>query len=131
MPCFLDDGDRLRYLQPLRGAANHDDCRRHAHVLMDNPVHLLLTPAAADSIARLVQCLDRSCVGLFNGRHGRTGTLWEGRYKARLVHSDDHLLRCCRHIESNPVRAAVTDDPANYRRSSCQANLRLRPHSSG
>ena len=129
LPCFLDDGDRLRYLHLLRDALHHCDCRLHAYVLMDNHVHLLLTPATADSIARLMQRLGRNYVALFNGRHGRTGTLWEGRYKACLVDSDDYLLRCYRYIELNPVRAAITDDPASYRWSSCQANLGLRPHS--
>lgn len=62
-----------------------------------------------------MQRLGRHYVALFNGRHGRTGTLWEGRYKACLIDSEDHLLRCYRYIELNPVRAAITDDPARYR----------------
>lgn len=62
----------------------------------------------------LMQRLARKCVALFNGRHGRTGTSREGRYKACLVNSDDDLLRCYRSIELNPVRAAMTDDPAAY-----------------
>lgn len=64
---------------------------------------------------------------LFNARHGRTGTLWEGRYKASLVASDHYLLQCLRYIELNPLRAAITDDPARYRLSSCQPYLGLRP----
>ncbi|MEB1528155.1 transposase [Xanthomonas sp. WHRI 7945] len=42
----MDDGDRLRYLQLLRDALHHCDCTLHAYVLMDNHVHLLLTPKA-------------------------------------------------------------------------------------
>uniref|UniRef100_UPI003CE53E4B transposase n=1 Tax=Xanthomonas phaseoli TaxID=1985254 RepID=UPI003CE53E4B len=64
-----------------------------------------------------------------NGRHGRTGTLWEGRYKACLVDSADYVLRCYRYIELNPVRARLTDNPAAYRWSSCPANLGKRKHS--
>ena len=129
LPCFLDDGDRRRYLQLLRNALSHEGCLLHAYVLMDNHVHLLLTPAATDSIARLMQRLGRNYVGLFNARHGRTGTLWEGRYKACPVDSEDYVLRCCRYIELNLVRAAIVDDPAAYRWSSCRANLGLRLHS--
>lgn len=129
LPCFLDDGDRRRYLQLLRDALPREGCLLHAYVLMDNHVHLLLTPSAADSVARLMQRLGRNYVGLFNARHGRTGTLWEGRYKACLVDSEDYVLRCCRYIELNPVRAAIIDDPVAYRWSSCRANLGLRPHS--
>jgi putative transposase len=129
LPCFLDDGDRLRYLQLLRDALTHSGCALHAYVLMDNHVHLLLTPTTAQAVAQLMQRLGRNYVALFNGRHGRTGTLWEGRYKACLVDSENYVLRCYRYIELNPVRAAITGDPAHYRWSSCQANLGQRPHS--
>ncbi|MFW3173712.1 transposase [Xanthomonas phaseoli] len=101
----------------------------HAYVLMDNHVHLLITPSAAGRIGQLMQRLGRNYVALFNGRHGRTGTLWEGRYKACLVDSTDYVLRCYRYIELNPVRARLTDNPAAYRWSSCPANLGQRRHS--
>ncbi|WP_230620347.1 transposase [Xanthomonas arboricola] len=68
-------------------------------------------------------------MALFNGLHGRTGTLWEGRYKARLVDSADYVLRCYRYVELNPVRARLIDDPAAYCWSSCPANLGQRGHS--
>ncbi|WP_305805919.1 transposase [Stenotrophomonas sp. YIM B06876] len=96
---------------------------------MDNHVHLLLTPSTAGAVAKMMQRLGRNYVALFNGRHGRTGTLWEGRYKACLVDSEDYVLRCYRYIELNPVRARMTDDPATHRWSSCAANLGQRPQS--
>ncbi|MCC8488131.1 transposase [Xanthomonas campestris pv. raphani] len=68
-------------------------------------------------------------MALLSVRHGRTGTLWEGRYKACLVDSADYVLRCYRYIELNPVRARLTDNPAAYRWSSCSANLGQRRHS--
>lgn len=129
LPCFLDDGDRLRYLQLLRDALHRSRCQLHAYVLMDHHVHLLVTPSTAGGVAQLMQRLGRNDVALFNGRHGRTGTLWEGRYKACLVDSDAYVLRCYRYIELNPVRATITDDPAHDRWSSCQANLGQRLHS--
>ena len=61
--------------------------------------------------------------GQFNARHRRTGTLWEGRYKACLVGDERYLLTCQRYIELNPVRARITDDPLAYRWSSCAAHL--------
>jgi putative transposase len=85
---------------------------------MDNHVHLLVTPSTASGVAGLMQRLDRNYVALFNGRHERTGMLWEGRYKACLVDSEDDVLRCYRYIELNPLRAAIIDDPTRYRWSS-------------
>ena len=105
LPCFLDDEDRQRYLQCLRQALLRFGCRLHAYVLMSNHVHLLLTPDEAGGVSRLMHTFARNYVGSFNGRHGRTGTLWEGRYKACLVDSGRYFLACSRYIELNPVRA--------------------------
>ena len=126
LPCFLDEVDRRTYLHLLAEALHCTGCRLHGWVLMDNHVHLLLTPPHAGAAGALMQRLGRNYVPLFNTRHGRTGTLWEGRYKASLVASDHYLLQCLRYIELNPVRAAITDDPARYRWSSCQPHLGLR-----
>ncbi|MGN7724832.1 transposase [Luteimonas sp. 22616] len=96
LPCFLDDRDRLRYLQLLRESPATTHCRLHAYVLMDNHIHLLATPPNAGDVGRLMQRLGTNYVGLFNARHAQTGTLWEGRYKSCLVDSEDYVLRCHR-----------------------------------
>ncbi len=126
LPCFLDDADRRRYLTLLREALLDTGCKLHAYVLMDNHVHLLTTPPEIGTVARLMQKLGRGYVGQFNARHRRTGTLWEGRYKANLVDSESYVLRCHRYIELNPVRARMTDDPAAYPWSSCASHCGLR-----
>lgn len=90
-------------------------------MLRDNHVHLLATPPEPGAIAALMQKLGRQYVGQFNARHQRTGTLWEGRYKACLVDSDAYLLRCVRYIDLNPVRARIVDDPTRFLWSSCAA----------
>ncbi|MDO1527905.1 transposase [Fulvimonas sp. R45] len=122
LPCFLDDADRRRYLHLLREALLDTHCALHGYVLMDNHVHLLATPPEAGAIARLMQKLGRSYVGQFNARHRRTGTLWEGRYKACLVDGERYALQCLRYIDLNPVRARMTDDPLAYAWSSCASH---------
>ncbi|GAB1407798.1 hypothetical protein MASR1M8_17170 [Thermomonas brevis] len=62
----------------------------------------------------------------FNARHGRTGTLWEGRYKSCLVDSDRYLLACLRYIELNPLRAGIAAAPWEHRCSSVHGHLGLR-----
>jgi putative transposase len=119
VPCFLDDWDRRRYLQNLREALLDTGVELHAYVLMSNHVHLLATPPALGAIARLMQKLGSQYVVVFNTRHRRSGTLWEGRYKSCLVDSESYLLRCMRYIDLNPVRARMTDDPAAFPWSSC------------
>ena len=65
LPCFLDDEDRARYRQLLREALLASDCRLHAYVLMDNHVHLLITPPRTGAIGQLMQRL---------GRHSTSGS---------------------------------------------------------
>ena len=59
---------------------------------------------------------------IFNHTYQRTGTLWEGRYKATLIDSERYLLTCCRYIELNPVRAGMVENPSEYPWSSYRCN---------
>src|SRR5690348_13519202 len=117
-PCFFGEIDYIRYLQDLREIARREGCAVHAYVLMTNHVRLLMTPAAAGGIGRTMQALGRRYVRYVNDRHGRTGTLWEGRYKACPVGDERYLLQCHRYIELNPLRAKMAADPADYAWSS-------------
>lgn len=126
-PCFFVVDDYVRYRDDLRDIAAQEGCAIHAYVLMNNHVHLLMTPAAAGSVSRLMQALGRRYVRYVNDRHERTGTLWEGRFKSCLVGDERYLLQCYRYIELNPVRAAMVADPANYRWSSHRRNAFGRP----
>lgn len=113
-PCFFTDIDRIRYLQDLRELTHREGCMVHAYVLMTNHAHLLMTPTARGQVARVMQSLGRRYVRYVNDRYQRTGTLWEGRYKACPVGDDRYLLQCHRYIELNPVRAGMVADPADY-----------------
>jgi len=77
----------------------------HAYVLMSNHVHLLASPGHAQALPRMMQALGRSYVGRFNRVYERTGTLWEGRYKATLVDTQSYLFSCLRYIVSDPISA--------------------------
>jgi putative transposase len=82
---FFDDSDYHVYLNWLGVALQQYDCKLHAYVLMTNHVHLLLTPDNESSISMLLQSLGRRYVRYINSVYGRTGTLWEGRYKSSVV----------------------------------------------
>jgi REP element-mobilizing transposase RayT len=53
-----------------------------------------------------------------NARHGRTGTLWESRFKSVLVEDGVASRMLAAYIDLNPVRAGMVADPADYRWSS-------------
>ena len=110
------------YLDRLREGCNKHGCDVHAYVLMTNHTHLLLTPHSENGIGKLMQYIGRYYVQYFNYQYRRTGTLWEGRYKATLLDSEQYLLTCYRYIELNPVRAAMVDHPREYPWSSYRFN---------
>jgi putative transposase len=120
--CFHEDADYLVYLSFLRHFSGKHECDIHAYCLMTNHVHLLLTPVDADRCAVLMRDLGRSYVPYFNRRYGRSGTLWEGRFRSCLAESALYVLACYRYIELNPVRAAMVNAAATYRWSSYAGN---------
>ena len=122
MACFVDEADRERYLRTLLHTSERANCAIHAYVLMPNHAHLLVTAGDHRAPARMMQALGRTYVRYFNARHGRTGTLWEGRYHSSLIDSVRYFFQCSRYIETNPVRAGMVSEPAAYRWSSFRAN---------
>jgi putative transposase len=133
-PCFFTEADYQRYLYDLSQSATRFSCQLHAYVLMTNHVHLLVSSTQAYGISQMMQALGRRYVCYVNRRYKRTGTLWEGRFKASLIDSENYLLTCMRYIEMNAVRANMVDHPAEYRWSSYAANAQgqrdpiVKPH---
>jgi putative transposase len=105
-PIALDDEDRRRLLAQLAECAREHGVALHAYVLMPAELHLLATPSREGALGRAIQGLGRRYVASFNQRHQRSGTLWEGRYRAHLV-DEASVLRCMRFIELSPQRNAL------------------------
>ena len=119
---FFGDDDYRRCLDYLAQAAETHGCALHAYVLMPNHLHLLLTPERAVGLSSMMQSLGRRYTGYVNQVQGRTGTLWDGRFRATVIDSEAYLLTCSRYIECNPVRAGLVAEPGDYRWSSYGAN---------
>lgn len=113
-PVFFHADEYRLYLACLQAAAVAHGRAVHAYVLMTNHVHLLLRPRQPNSIAKIMQALGRRYVQYINTTYQRTGTLWEGRYRASLVEAASSLLACYRSSELNPVRAGMVPCPEEY-----------------
>ena len=123
---FFDDGDRHEYLLSLLEGLAAAESKLHGYVLMRNHVHLLATSIVAGGVSRLMQAVGRRYVRRVNLRLGRTGSLWEGRFKSFPVDSDRYLLNCLAYIELNPVRAGLVARPEQHPWSSVHHHLGLR-----
>ncbi len=113
-----DDADRERLLGLWLEYSRQFKVAIHAWVIMDNHFHLLATPETGDGLPMMMQAVGRAYVRYFNLRHGRSGTLWEGRYRSTLIESERYLLACMVYIDLNPLRAGMVPQPADYRWSS-------------
>lgn len=127
--CFRHERDFAAYAALLRAAAQRWEVAVHAWVFMSNHVHLLMTPAREGGISRLMHQLGSNYVRYFNQRNGRSGTLWEDRFRSCLVQDDEYLLQCHRYIELNPLRAGMVAHPAEYPWSSYRSNANGVPSS--
>ena len=117
-PIVLDEADRkMLYSLWLEESQRHK-VAVNAYVLLDNHFHMLLTPPSDEAMSLMMQSVGRTYVRYFNQRHGRSGTLWEGRYNSSLVDSEAYLLTCMAYIDLNPVRAGVAESAEQFNWSS-------------
>jgi putative transposase len=119
---FFAPDDYARYRDWLLEAAVVNGCSIHAYVLMPNHVHLLIVPRDEDSLPKTMQSLGRRYVRYINWTYGRSGTMWDGRYRAAPIDPDTCFLACSQYIELNPVRAKLARAPDDYQWSSFRAH---------
>lgn len=113
-PVFVDAEDYRRMLTLLGECAVNEKVALHAYVLMPNHFHLLATPTTAQGLSKMMQSVGRRYVQYFNKRHQRSGTLWEGRYRATLLQPERHLLNNMIFIDLNPVRGGLAPRALDY-----------------
>jgi putative transposase len=133
-PIFASDSDRRDMLHLLLEASRQHGVAVHSYVLMDNHLHLLATPSTDEGLSAMMQQMGRSYVRHFNQRQGRSGTLFEGRFRSALVQTERYLLACMAYIDLNPVRAGIAGQPQDFAWSSyrhyigVQADRLITPH---
>lgn len=104
---FADDIDRTAFLAQLQEAARANRMAVHGWALMPDHVHLLLTPADAAGFSAGMQGLARHHTQGYNRRHGRRGTLWDGRYRSTVLQAERWLLPALVWLDTHPVRSGV------------------------
>ncbi len=121
---FAEECDYHYYLDNLAEWKTALNCKVYAFCLMTNHVHLVIDPGAdPENLGKLMKRVAGRQTRFVNCQEGRSGSLWEGRFKSSPIDSDTYLLACCRYVEMNPVVAGICDDPADYPWSSCRSKL--------
>lgn len=117
---FLNDVDRVRFLEVLGTVVDRFGWVCHAYCLMTNHYHLLVeTPQP--NLSRGMQHLNSVYTQWFNRRHSRAGHLVQGRFKSIVVEKESYLLELARYVVLNPVRAKMVRSARDWRWSSYRA----------
>ena len=116
-PIFLEDCHYSMFLFRLREHIQ-DKAEVIAYCLMPNHFHLLLQISSEGFVNSALQPFLVSYAKAFSNQIGRVGPLFQGRYKANLIHDDTYLLDCVKYIHLNPVKAGLVINPVQWTYSS-------------
>jgi len=116
---FADDVDRRRFTDRVVEYAELADAKVYHWAWMSNHYHALVEVAYAN-LRVFAGGLQQSYAQDFHRRHETSGMFWQGRFKSKPVEVGEHLVRCGRYIERNPVRAGLVDAAQDYPWSSAR-----------
>jgi REP element-mobilizing transposase RayT len=111
---YRDDDDRRAFLGLLGRVADRHFVDLHAFCLMTTHYHLVLE-AGRESLSRAMHRLNGVYAQAFNERHGRVGHVFAGRFGARAIDDELHLVVVCAYVVANPVRAGICETPTQHR----------------
>jgi len=119
---FFTEKDYEKFREYIRHASLKYDFILHCYVLMRNHYHLVgETPKV--NISAVMHYINSSYTTYINKKRGRSGHLFQGRYKSILVDRDSYLLELSRYVHLNPLRAGIAEKPDEYLWSSYRAYI--------
>lgn len=122
-PIFFSESDRCRICLLLQEGVEKFGHRILSFCFMTNHIHLVIQVAEV-GLSSIIQNLAFRYTRYVNWNLKKIGHLFQGRFKSVLVDSDRYLKDLVRYIHLNPVKAAMTARPEDYRWSSHRAYLR-------
>lgn len=121
---FFSDADHQTYLALLREYSVRHEVAVLAYCLMPNHVHLVLVPAAIDSLPLSLGPMHLRYAQRLNRMKSWKGHVWQGRYFASVL-DEQHCWAAIRYVERNPVRAGLVRRAERYLWSSASAHCGL------
>jgi len=113
------DGDDTEHLlQVVAKAAAENNVSIHAFAFMTTHYHLIVTPTTEGGLPQTMQIAGGRHTKYFNRKYERTGTIWNERYGAVLLHDERYWYTCLRYVDLNPFRAHMVSSPEDSRWSS-------------
>jgi REP element-mobilizing transposase RayT len=121
-PLFLDDADRLAYLERLGAVSERYDWRVLSYCLMTTHTHLLVEATRTD-LRVGTRRLRRAHATALALRHGLPGPIWSPSTRPLRVETERRLWAVSAYIAANPVDAGLSPTAADWRWSSHPATV--------
>lgn len=117
-PIFFEERNYDYFLQRMEKYKNNDRIQIVSYCLMPNHFHFLLYQITENAISEYVRGVCDGYVKAVNKAYHRSGHLFEGKYKLKLVDDEQYLLHLSRYIHINPVDAHLAAHPGDWKYSS-------------
>jgi putative transposase len=124
MTIYLDETDRVRFLDIFGDSVVAHNVCCHAYCLMTNHYHIVIT-TDEPNLSHAIHQVNSRYAEWWNGRHRRPGHVFQGRFGAQVIQDESYLLTACRYVVLNPVRAGLVTSPEQWRWSSYRATAGL------
>lgn len=112
--------DTLNVIQAQSQPHNNGRVELVAYCLMPNHFHFILHQLAANAISDFMGHVCNGYVKAINLKMRRSGHLFEGKYKMKLIDDNSYLLHLSQYIHMNPVRARLVKRAEDWAFSSCR-----------
>lgn len=104
---FIDVEDRVRFLETVARYKKETGFELFAYCLIDNHIHLLIKENQTE-LPAVMRKIATSYANYFNCKHGRSGHLFQDRYKSEAVEDESYFYTVIRYIHQNPVKAGIS-----------------------
>jgi len=111
---FREPANYLFVTEKLQAYRKQNNLTIIAYCLMPNHYHLLVRQDGDEPARSLPQSVFNSCSKAYNKKYDHSGTLFEGRFRAKPIQNNAHLLHLCRYIHGNPVKDGLVSNPTDW-----------------
>jgi putative transposase len=116
-PIFREEANYLFILRKMKEVCRENQLNMIAYCLEPNHYHFFVRQDGEHPAGNLPQFVFNSYTKAYNKKYEHSGTLFEGRFRAKPIQTSSHLLHLCRYIHGNPVKDGLVVNPADWQYS--------------
>ena len=116
-PIFREESNYLFVIGKMKEVCRENQLSMIAYCLEPNHYHFFTRQDGGHPAGNLPQFVFNSYTKAYNKKYEHSGTIFEGRFRAKAIQTSSHLLHLCRYIHGNPVKDGLVANPADWQYS--------------